>query len=196
MTLPPRGGRFDAGLYRLPEKESSVEPLAGMPLWAEIRPRRVVFLSRAESPAVTLAGVQITRSLEIPDEEIDFRFSRSGGPGGQNVNKRSTKAELLFDVDRSTSLSPRARALIHARLGGRIDSDGILHVVSQAGRTQRENRERAVERFQALVAAALAPRPRPRVPTRPGKKAVQARLDSKRRRSKIKRSRARPSGED
>ena len=140
--------------------------------------------------------MQITRSLEIPDEEIGFRFSRSGGPGGQNVNKRSTKAELLFDVERSSTLSPRARALLLQRLASRIDSDGVLHVVSQAGRTQRENRERAMERFQALVASALAPRPRPRVATRPSKKAVQKRLDAKRQRSSIKRSRARPSGED
>ena len=136
------------------------------------------------------------RSIEIPDDELTFRFSRSGGPGGQNVNRRSTKAELTFDVGASASLTPRARARIVEHLGSRIDSQGVLHIVSQAGRTQRENRERALARFQVLIAEALAPPPKPRVKTRPSRGAVERRIKEKRVRAERKISRARPAIDD
>lgn len=140
--------------------------------------------------------MRVTGSVEIPDEELVFRYSRSSGPGGQNVNRRATKAELLFDVGSSPSLSERARSRLRRELATRIDAEGVLHVVSQSGRTQRENRERALERFRVLVAQALAPPPPPRKKTRPSRAAVEKRIAEKRRRAERKRARTRPAIED
>jgi ribosome-associated protein len=134
--------------------------------------------------------------LEIADGELEFRFSRSSGPGGQNVNRRATKAELVFDVGRSPSLSAAQRSRIQSRLAARIDADGRLHVVSQAGRTQAENRRRALERFAVLVQRAVAPPAPPRKRTTPSKAAVDRRLREKRRRAATKRERARPGADD
>ncbi|MCA1832438.1 MAG: aminoacyl-tRNA hydrolase [Actinobacteria bacterium] len=140
--------------------------------------------------------MRVTRSLEIPDDEIQFRFSRSGGPGGQNVNRRSTKAELLFDVTGSPSLGPRRRARILEALRSRIDSDGVLHVVAQDARTQAENRALASERFAEMLARALAPPPPPRRPTRPSRGAKEQRLQEKRIRARRKQDRTRPGADD
>src|SRR5881296_3734333 len=103
--------------------------------------------------------MRITRSLEIADAELEFRFSRSGGPGGQNVNRRATKVELVFDVAGSPSIGPRQRERLLRALSSRIDSEGRLHVVSQEARTQAENRARALERFRLILTRALAPPP-------------------------------------
>jgi ribosome-associated protein len=129
--------------------------------------------------------------MDIPDSELTFRFSRSGGPGGQNVNRRDTRVELLFDVASSPSLSDRQRARIMERLATRIDSHGILRVVSSAERSQAANRARATERFRELVAGALKRDPAPRVPTRPSRAASERRLSEKRARARVKRARAR-----
>jgi ribosome-associated protein len=99
--------------------------------------------------------IRINDSLSIPRHEISFTFSRSGGPGGQNVNKLSTRATLLFDVNRSRSLSDGQRARIRERLGTRISGGGILRVTSRRHRSQRANREAAEERFAELLREAL-----------------------------------------
>lgn len=135
-------------------------------------------------------GIRISRSVEIPEAEIRFRFSRSGGPGGQNVNKRDTKVELLFDVAGSPSLGPRQRERIMRKLASRIDQDGVLHLVVSEQRTQGRNRETAIERFCDLVREALRPDPPKRRPTRPSKQATQRRITSKRKRGEQKRQRA------
>ena len=135
--------------------------------------------------------MRITRSLEIPDDEIDFRFSRSGGPGGQNVNRRATKAELLFDVANSPSLGPRQRARVMEQLRSRIDGEGVLHVVAQQARTQAENRALATDRFVELMSRALAPPPPPRRATKPTRTAKEQRLQSKKIRGRRKQERAR-----
>ena len=138
--------------------------------------------------------VKVTRSLEIPEAELRFRFSRSSGAGGQNVNKRDTKVELLFDVAGSPSLGPRQRERIMRKLASRIDSDGVLHLVVSEERTQGRNREIATERFCGLLADALKPDPPKRRATRPSKASVDRRIAQKRRRgaSKRKRERVRP----
>lgn len=127
--------------------------------------------------------------LEIPDEELDYATSRSSGPGGQNVNKVSTRVTLLFDLERSPSLSENQRELIRARLGGRISRTGILRVVSQRHRTQSANREAATARFAALLEEALAEAPE-RVPTKVPPQINERRLQEKRRRSRVKQTRA------
>lgn len=137
-------------------------------------------------------GVRVNSGLNIPEGELTFRFSRSSGPGGQNVNKRDTQVELLFDVANSPSLGPRQRDRIMRKLGNRIDDAGRLHVVASDQRTQGRNREIAIERFCALMADALKPDPPKRRKSKPSKAAVERRLDSKKRRSTTKQQRGRP----
>lgn len=134
-------------------------------------------------------GLRVTRSVVIPDREISFRFSRSGGPGGQNVNKRETQVELVFDVAGSPSLGPRQRAQAVERLASRLDSSGKLHIVASEARTQGTNREIALERFKRIMSDALAPAAPKRRPTRPSRTATERRLTSKRLRSRQKRDR-------
>lgn len=129
-------------------------------------------------------------SLEIPLSEIRFRFARSGGPGGQNVNKRETQVELLFDVAASPSLGPRQRERVLRKLASRIDGDGRLRLVATEERTQGRNREIAIERLRELLAEALKPDPPKRRRSRPSKAAVERRLEEKRARSKTKRQRS------
>lgn len=132
--------------------------------------------------------IPITADLAIPGSELRYRFSRSGGPGGQHVNRSETRVELLFDVAGSPSLSEAQRARITSRLAGYVDGAGVLHIVSSATRSQLENRADVTERFRGLLAAALH-RHKHRVPTRPSRAAKQARLDGKRARSKTKQGR-------
>ena len=130
----------------------------------------------------------INDRLAIPESELAFRFSRSSGPGGQHVQKSDTRVELLFDVARSPSLSEEQRGRILERLGTQIDGEGVLRVVSSATRSQLENREEAVQRLQALLAAALRVRKR-RKPTQPSAAAREARLAEKKVKSQHKAAR-------
>ncbi len=139
--------------------------------------------------------IAITPELAIPDGELTFTASRSGGPGGQNVNKVSTKVTLAFDVAGSPSLSLDQREHILERLATRISRDGVLQVVSQRHRSQAANREAVVRRFVELLRLALAEES-PRVPTRPTRVAKERRVTSKKLRARIKRSRRRPGAED
>jgi len=128
----------------------------------------------------------------IPDAELVFRFSRSGGPGGQNVNRRATKVEVVFDVAHSEALTPDQRRRAKTALRSRIDSRGRLHVVAQDERSQGQNRDRALETMRRLLTEALRPPPAPRRPTKPTARAKEKRLESKRIRARTKRQRARP----
>lgn len=135
-------------------------------------------------------GLRVTSSVVVPPDELTFRFSRSGGPGGQNVNTRDTRVELVFDVASSSALGPRQRARVLERLGSRVDSGGRLRVVAAEERSQARNRELALERLRSLLAEALRPDPPARRATRPSKGADEARLASKRARSRLKQARA------
>jgi ribosome-associated protein len=138
----------------------------------------------------------ITETLQIPLTELYFRFSRSGGPGGQHVNRSATQVELTFDVANSPSLTETQRARILSRLKSSIDTRGVLHLSSQTTRSQHRNRTEVVERFQHLLQRALHI-PKRRVPTRPPRQVKEQRLAEKRRRSILKeeRARKRPEGE-
>nr|MBC7244641.1 aminoacyl-tRNA hydrolase [Chloroflexota bacterium] len=129
--------------------------------------------------------IRITGDLVIPSSELEFRFSRSGGPGGQRVNRRETRVELLFDVQHSPSLNDVQRSRLLNRLAGYIDSEGILRIVATTHRSQLRNREEAITRFVQLLQRGLRSSRR-RVPTTPSPQSVQQRIERKRRRSQIK----------
>lgn len=140
--------------------------------------------------------LEITPALRLPLSELDYRASRSGGPGGQHVNTSSTRIEVWWDVAVSPSLSPEQRAQLLERLGPRLDSSGRLRLVSSGSRSQLRNREDVTERLRSVVAAALAVRKK-RKATKPSRAAKQARLEAKRRRAVVKqRRRPPPSPED
>jgi ribosome-associated protein len=142
------------------------------------------------------APLKITEGLDIPLAELHFQFSRSGGPGGQHVNRSATQVELTFDVANSPSLNEAQRARILSVLKSYIDTRGILHLSAQTTRSQHRNRAEVIERFQRLLQRALYI-PKRRVPTRPPRKAKEQRLAEKRRKSTIKegRTRKRPEAE-
>jgi ribosome-associated protein len=134
--------------------------------------------------------IRITERIGIPEEELWFTASRSSGPGGQNVNKVSSRVTLWFDAAGSPSLSEEDKSLIAERLQNRINKDGTLCVVSQETRSQLENRELAVKRFAELLRAALERLPA-RKKTRVSRAAKLRRLEEKRQRSNVKRDRRR-----
>ncbi len=135
--------------------------------------------------------VEINSRVSIADDEIYFTFTRSGGPGGQKVNKTSTRVTLLFDVEASAGLTDAERARIKRRLATRISKDGVLRVVSQKHRNQAANRTAALERFAELLREALKPERR-RKPTRVPEAVREERLREKKHRSRLKRERGRP----
>jgi ribosome-associated protein len=127
----------------------------------------------------------INDQLSLPLTELSYRFSRSSGPGGQHVQKTSTRVELLFDVANSPSLSEAQRVQVTERLAQYLDSAGILHLVAQSERSQLRNRQEVLARFQGLLSRALKRR-RVRRSTRPTAASVQRRLRAKRQRGQIK----------
>jgi ribosome-associated protein len=132
--------------------------------------------------------LQITPAVSLPLTELEYRASRSGGPGGQHVNTSSTRIEVVWDIAASPSLDEAQRARLLARLVTRVDSAGRLRLVSSGSRSQLQNREEVTERLRTMVAAALAV-PKPRRRTKPSRAAKARRLEEKRRRSDIKRTR-------
>ena len=132
--------------------------------------------------------IRITDKLSIPEDELNFTATRSRGPGGQHVNKTSTRVTLRFDLANSPSLSPEQKELLLERLPTRISKQGVLRVVSQQTRSQAANRKVALERFVELLQQALALRPE-RKPLKIPSAAKEKRLADKKRRGYLKRKR-------
>jgi ribosome-associated protein len=129
--------------------------------------------------------LQIRPGVAVPMTEIELRTSRSSGPGGQHANVTASRVEASFDVSASEALTPEQRARIAAKLGPRVTA------AAQDTRSQHRNRELALERLAARLAHALEVR-RPRTRTRPTRASQQRRVDAKKRRGDVKRSRRRP----
>jgi ribosome-associated protein len=138
--------------------------------------------------------IPINDSLAISEDEVQERFVRASGPGGQNVNKVSTAVELRFDVRASPSLPDDVRHRLERLAGRRLNRDGVLVIDAQRFRTQERNRQDAIERLVELIARAAEPPPPPRKKTRPSKAVRKRRLEAKSRRSQIKAMRGRPAG--
>jgi len=130
-------------------------------------------------------------SVVIPEAELRWRFSRSSGPGGQSVNTTDSRAELSFDLATTTAVGPVLKARALERLASRL-VEGVLTVAASEQRSQLQNRRAAEERLVEILAEALAPPPRKRRATRPSKRSVQRRLDTKKRRGETKRLRRDP----
>jgi ribosome-associated protein len=140
-------------------------------------------------------ALHVTPAIAIDDAELDERFVRASGPGGQNVNKVATAVQLRFDVTRSRALTEDVRARLCAIAGSRMTDEGVLVIDARAHRTQAQNREEARARLGGLIRRALEP-PKPRHKTKPTAGSRQARLQSKKRRSERKRGRGRVSRGD
>ena len=143
----------------------------------------------------TPPGLQITPDLYLPPGELRFSFDRSPGPGGQNVNKVNTRAELRFDVGSSRALSDEQRQRLYRGLASRLTGDNALIVRSSRYRSQYRNRLDCQDKLAAILAEALRPPPPKRRRTRPGRAAIARRLQNKRKRA-AKKSLRRPPAPD
>jgi ribosome-associated protein len=134
--------------------------------------------------------LQVTPSIRIEDSELEERFVRSSGPGGQNVNKVATAVELRFDAARSGSIDEGTRERLRVLAGSRMTAEGVLVIDARRFRTQAANREDARARLAELIRHAAA-RPKRRRKTKPSAAAIERRVDAKRRRAEAKRGRGR-----
>jgi ribosome-associated protein len=135
-----------------------------------------------------VADLVITPRLTIPAAELSVAFARSGGPGGQNVNKVSSKVDLRWNPRTSAAVSEADRAWLLTRLGNRLTADGTLIVISTLTRDQLQNRDDAEQKMVALIRTALA-RPKVRRPTKPTRGSKERRISEKKRRGDVKRGR-------
>jgi len=129
--------------------------------------------------------IRIDHSLAVDERELEERFIRASGPGGQNVNKLASAVQLRFDVRHSPSLPHDVRARLERLAGKRLTREGVLVITAQRHRTQERNRQDARERLIDLIRRAAVP-PVPRKPTRPTRASRERRIESKKRRAKVK----------
>jgi ribosome-associated protein len=129
--------------------------------------------------------IRVTAAIALDERELEERFIRASGPGGQNVNKLATAVQLRFDVRRSPSLPAAVRARLEKLAGNRLTNDGVLVIAAQRHRTQERNRQDALDRLIDLIARA-AVAPKPRRPTKPTAGSRERRLAGKKIRATVK----------
>ena len=139
--------------------------------------------------------VEITAEISLPDHDLTWSFVRASGPGGQNVNKVATAAQLRFDLAGTESLEPAVKERLRSLAGRRATEDGALLIVARNQRTQEGNRREALERLAQLVRRALVA-PKVRKPTRPTRGARERRLETKTQRRATKQLRSRVRWDD
>ena len=135
-----------------------------------------------------MRDIVVSPRLTIPASELSLAFARSGGPGGQNVNKVSSKVELRWNPTSSAALAPDDRTWLLSRLANRLTTDGTLIVTSTATRDQLKNRDDALDKLALIVRTALE-RPKTHRPTKPTRSSKRRRVEGKRHRAEIKRNR-------
>jgi ribosome-associated protein len=128
---------------------------------------------------------EINERIRIPDEEFDWSYARSGGPGGQNVNKVSSKAVLRWDVSATPNLPEEVKARLRTQQANRITTEGVLVLMSQQYRDQERNRQDCLEKLRAMILQAAAA-PKKRRATRPTRGSKQRRIEAKKRRATVK----------
>ena len=142
-----------------------------------------------------IGDLHVSAAVVIPAAELQWRFSRSSGPGGQNVNKVETAVELGFDLEGTSAIGPFQKQRLLERLGSRCVA-GCLRVAVSEHRSQHQNRELAMQRLGDLLREGLKPPPKLRKPTKPTRGAVKRRVEAKKQKSQVKQARQRPRSMD
>lgn len=137
------------------------------------------------------SGIHIKPGITVPNWELWFSTSRSSGAGGQHVNKTESRVTLHWDLANSSALTPGQKTRASRRLRGRLDKDGVLQIHAEEHRSQHQNKDAAIKRFAALLAAALEV-PKRRIATRPTRGSIERRITAKKLRGDTKRLRQRP----